>query len=77
MTIDRHNIGAVLRQHIQTKYGTQKDASKALGIDPATLSHSLNGHPHPSPILLADAGLVARVVYEQKVVPFQTEKGAQ
>lgn len=66
MHIDRHNIGEVLRQHVQQKYGTQKDASKALGIDPATLSHSLNGHPHPSPILLADAGLVARTVYETR-----------
>lgn len=64
--IDRHSIGEVLRQHIQTKYQTQKAAAKALGIDPATLSHSLNGHPHPSPILLADAGLVARTVYEQR-----------
>lgn len=64
--IDRHNIGDVLRQHVQAKYGTQKDAAKALGIDPSTLCQSLNGHPYPSPILLADAGLVQRVVYEQR-----------
>lgn len=64
--IDRNNISQVLRQHVQQKYGTQKEAAKALGIDPSTLCQSLNGHPHPSPILLADAGLVARVVYEKR-----------
>lgn len=66
MHIDRHNVGAVLRQHVQAKYGTQKDAAKALGLTRSDVCLSLSGKKPPSGLLLADAGLVQRVVYEQR-----------
>lgn len=66
--IDRHSIGDVLKLHIKEKYGTQKDAAKALGLARSDVCQSLSGKKLPSALLLADAGLVQKVVYEQRRV---------
>lgn len=58
-------IQDALLLHVRSKYGTQQVACQKLGINKATLSAALKGKRPIPPALLADAGYVARVVYER------------
>lgn len=58
-----------IRSFIRKKYGTQRKCARALGISEGHLSDMLNSRCEISPILLAAAGLVRRVVYEVRELP--------
>ena len=64
MTLEHQDLRGYLLRHIREKYGTQRAAAKALFMHPATLNDMLAGRLKARTNLLADAGLVARVVYE-------------
>jgi len=57
-----------LRKHIATKYGTQKDAAKALDMSQSFLSRVLRGGAVPTVTILDDAGFdrVESVKYVRK-----------
>ena len=50
---------SIVRQHVHSKYPTQRAAAKALGIHECRLSEALNGRRDMLPELLVDAGIQA------------------
>ena len=68
-TIDGAGAFGRIRAFIRKKYGTQRKCARALGISEGHLSDMLNARCELSPVLLAAAGLVRRVVYEVKELP--------
>lgn len=65
MTIQKEDLRGYLLRHIRMKYGTQRKACEELKMHRSTLCRMLAGGASVSPELLADAGLVARTVYEK------------
>lgn len=62
--IDGYEAFGRIRSLIRSKYGNQRNCARSLGLSEGHLSDMLNGRCEISPILLADAGLVRRTVYQ-------------
>ena len=76
-TIDGAAAFGRIRAFIRKKYGTQRKCARALGISESHLSDMLNSRCELSPVLLAAAGLMRRVVYEVRELPERAEDDCQ